>query len=283
MAQIRGLHKDKMRIDIERVIAGKNPRLLKVIPKFFINWLKRLIRQDFINEILSENGHLRGAEFAHATLKKLNIKYIVHGIEKLNKEGNYIIASNHPLGGLDGVVLIDLFGKFFDNIKFVVNDLLYNIEPLKPVFIPVNKFGKQSTEIAKMITESYNYSNQVLYFPAGLCSRLTNGVIEDLEWKKSYITQALKHKRDILPVFFEGRNSGLFYKIANIRKRLGIKFNYEFILLPREMFRQQNSEFNVYIGDPFTYRELSAERSAGEWNKIIRERVYTLKNQLWKQ
>ncbi len=283
MAQKSGLNKHKMRIDIERVIAGKNPGLLKVIPKFLINRLKRLIRQDFINEILSENGHLRGAEFAHATLKKLNIKYIVHGIEKINREGNYIIASNHPLGGLDGVILIDLFGKFFDNIKFVVNDLLYNIEPLKPVFIPVNKFGKQSAEIANMITQSYRYGNQVMYFPAGLCSRLTNGIIEDLEWKKSYISQALKYKRDILPVFFEGHNSSLFYKIANIRKRLGIKFNYEFLWLPREMFRQQNSEFNVYIGDPITYQELSTERSAGEWNKVIRERVYTLKNQLWKQ
>jgi len=154
-----------MRIDIERVIAGKNPGLLKVIPKFLINRLKRLIHQDFINEILSENGHLKGADFAHATLKKLNIKYIVHGIEKINKEGSYIIASNHPLGGLDGVILIDLFGKFFDNVKFVVNDLLYNIEPLKPVFIPVNKFGKQSVEVAKMIDESYNFHNQVPIFP----------------------------------------------------------------------------------------------------------------------
>ncbi len=267
-----------MRIDIESVIAGKNSRLLKIIPRFLINWLKRLIHQDFINEILDEHGHLSGTEFAGATLKKLNIRYNVHGIDKFNHDATYIIASNHPLGGLDGVVLIDLFGKIFKNIKFVVNDILYNIEPLKPVFIPVNKFGKQSPEVARMITESYSDGNQVLYFPAGLCSRLTGTKIEDLDWKRSYINQALKYRRDILPVFFEGRNSNLFYRIANLRKWLGIKFNFEIALLPREMFRQRNAEFDVYIGEPVPHERLANEGTAAFWNREIRERVYSLKN-----
>jgi putative hemolysin len=267
-----------MRIDIESVIAGKNPRLLKVIPRFVINWLKRLIHQDFINEILSEYGHLSGTEFAGATLKKLNIKYNVYGLEKFDHDATYIIASNHPLGGLDGVVLIDLFGKIFKNIKFVVNDILYNIDPLKPVFIPVNKFGKQSPEVARMISECYQERNQVLYFPAGLCSRLSGGTIKDLDWKRSYINQALKYRRDILPVFFEGRNSGLFYRIANLRKWLGIKFNFEIALLPREMFRQRNAEFDVYIGEPVPYERLANEKSSALWNREIREIVYSLKS-----
>ncbi|MHC1779502.1 MAG: 1-acyl-sn-glycerol-3-phosphate acyltransferase [Bacteroidales bacterium] len=272
-----------MRIDVESVIAGKNPRLLRIIPRFVIRWLKRLIRQDFINEILSEFGHLKGVEFANAVIKKLNITYKVHGLERIDKERSYIVASNHPMGGLDGVILIDIFGQIFESVKFVVNDLLYSIDPLKPVFIPVNKFGRQSPEVAKMINESYSGDNQILYFPAGLCSRMTKGIIADLEWKKSYITQAIKYNRDILPVFFEGRNSGFFYKIANLRKRFGIKFNFEIVLLPNEMFRQQNSTFDVYIGEPVSYEELTDGTSAGDWNKKIRESVYSLKNQLWKQ
>jgi putative hemolysin len=273
----------KMRIDVESVIAGKNPKLLRIIPGFIIRWLKRLIHQDFINEILSDYGHLKGVDFASAVIKKLNIKYNLYGEERIDKSRNYIVASNHPLGGLDGVILIDIFGKIFENVKFVVNDLLYGIDPLKPVFIPVNKFGKQSVEVAKLVTGSYIENNQILYFPAGLCSRMTKGVIEDLEWKKSYINQAIKYNRDILPVFFEGRNSGLFYKIANLRKKLGIKFNFEIVLLPHEMFRQQNSEFNVYIGEPVRHEELTDGTPPGDWNKLIRERVYSLKNQLWKQ
>lgn len=267
-----------MKIDVRKVIGDKNPGLLKVIPKFVINWLSRLVHQEEINSLLEESGHLKGAEFASASLKKFNITYDTHGIQNLDKERRYIIVSNHPMGGLDGIVMIELFGKLFPQVKFVVNDLLYHIEPLKPVFIPVNKYGRQSTGTARMIQESYESDAQILYFPAGLCSRSINGKIEDLEWKKSYITQAINYKRDILPVYFEGRNSGLFYRLANIRKKLGIKFNYETILLPREMFKKKNSKFDIYIGKPVSWQNLSNEKSVAEWNKTIRERVYSLKN-----
>lgn len=270
-----------MKIDVRKVIGDKNPGLLKVIPKFVINWLSRLVHQEEINSLLEESGHLKGAEFASASLKKFNITYDTHGIQNLDKERRYIIVSNHPMGGLDGIVMIELFGKLFPQVKFVVNDLLYHIEPLKPVFIPVNKYGRQSTGTARMIQESYESDAQILYFPAGLCSRSINGKIEDLEWKKSYITQAINYKRDILPVYFEGRNSGLFYRLANIRKKLGIKFNYETILLPREMFKKKNSKFDIYIGEPVSWKNLSNEKSVAEWNKTIRERVYSLKKQLW--
>lgn len=266
-----------MNIDVENVIKSKNPDLLKVIPKFLINWVKKLIHEKELNELLSESGHLKGALFAQASLKKFNITYNIHNLERLDKTRRYIIVSNHPLGGLDGIVMIDLFGEIFEEVKFVVNDLLYNVEPLRPVFIPVNKYGRQSTQTAQMINESYESDAQILYFPAGLCSRLTKGKIEDLEWKRSYINQAIKYKRDILPVFFEGKNSALFYRIANIRKKLGIKFNFETILLPREMFKKKNSQFNVFIGQPVTYEQLSTQGSAAQWNKTIRERVYSIK------
>lgn len=266
-----------MNIDVESVIKSKNPDLLKVIPKFLINWVKRLIHQDELNQLLSESGHLKGTEFAKASLEKFNITYNIHGLENLNREKRYIIVSNHPLGGLDGIILIELFGKIFKEVRFVVNDLLYNVEPLRPVFIPVNKYGKQSTHTAQMIQENYESNAQILYFPAGLCSRLTKGKIEDLEWKRSYINQAIKYNRDILPLYFEGRNSAFFYKIANIRKKLGIKFNYETILLPREMFKKKNSQFNVYIGEPITHDQLSGQGTVASWNSIIRERVYSIK------
>ncbi len=266
-----------MYIDVEKVIGGKRPDLLKVIPKFLINWVKKLIHQEELNELLTQSGHLGGIEFATASLKKFNVTYKVHGLDGLDRDKRYIIVSNHPLGGLDGIVMIELFGKIFKEVRFVVNDLLYHVEPLRPVFIPINKYGMQSTHTAQMIKESYESDAQVLYFPAGLCSRLTKGKIEDLEWKRSYINQAIKYNRDILPVYFEGRNSEFFYKIANIRKKLGIKFNYETILLPREMFNKKNSQFNVYIGQPIANKQLK-EGTVAQWNRTIREQVYSIKN-----
>lgn len=265
-----------LRIDIEGIIGSKNPKLLKVIPKFLINFAKRVIRQKEINEILEHHGHLKGRAFASAALGDLGIKYKVHGIEKIKKSGRYMFVSNHPLGGLDGMILIEVFGEMFENVRFVVNDLLMHIEPLRSVFVPVNKYGRQNVDNAKMILDAYDSDAQILYFPAGLCSRMINGEIKDLEWRKSFVNQAIKHGRDIIPIFFGGRNSTFFYKFANIRKSLGIKFNYETILLPGEMFRQRNATFDIFIGDPVTHQMLVSEGNPAYWSERLRGEVYNL-------
>ena len=268
-----------MRIDIGEVIAAKSPKLKRYTPSFLINLVKRIIHQDEINEILDNYGHLQGVEFASAALKHLEITYTVHGIEQADMKKRYIIASNHPMGGLDGAIITELFGTIFGNVKFVVNDLLYFIEPLKPVFLPVNKYGRQSQNSAKMIEKSYNSDDQILYFPAGLCSRLIRKKITDIEWRKSYITQAMKYNRDILPLFFDGTNSKFFYRFAKLRSALRIKFSLETALLPHEMFKKRRSHFDIYIGEPISCEDLKNGKSVAEWNKIIREQVYRLKEE----
>ena len=270
--------KTNLRVDVRSVIKSKNPDLLRYIPGFIINWVERLICQDEINNILDKYGNLKGVPFATATLRELNATYSVSGIDKIANNGRYIIVSNHPLGGFDGMILMDIFGNYFNNkIRFVVNDLLSAVEPLKPIFLPVNKFGKQSVEIAEKIHQEYASDNQIITFPAGLCSRLINGRIIDLEWKKSFVNQAIKYKRDIIPIYFDGKNSNFFYRFANIRKKLGIKFNYELILLPREMFKQRGGKFNIYIGDPIHCEELAHNGTPAEWTAKIRKTVYSLK------
>jgi putative hemolysin len=270
--------KTNLRVDVRSVIKSKNPDLLRYIPGFIINWVERLICQDEINNILDKYGNLKGVPFATATLRELNATYSVSGIDKIANNGRYIIVSNHPLGGFDGMILMDIFGNYYNNkIRFVVNDLLSAVEPLKPIFLPVNKFGKQSVEIAEKIHQEYTSDNQIITFPAGLCSRLINGRIIDLEWKKSFVNQAIKYKRDIVPIYFDGKNSNFFYRFANIRKKLGIKFNYELILLPREMFKQRGGKFNIYIGDPIHCEELAHNGTPAEWTAKIRKTVYSLK------
>ena len=271
-----------MQIDVGQVIFSKNPKLKRYIPRFVINRIEKIIHQDELNEILMKYGHLQGVDFVTSTLKHLKITYRAYGFEKLDRNRRYIIVSNHPLGGLDGMVIIEIFGRIFEKVKFVVNDLLYHVEPLKPIFLPVNKFGKQSQEAAKKIDESYRSDDQILYFPAGLCSRLIHGGITDLPWKKSYLTQALKYERDILPIYIGGANSRLFYRFAKLRAALGIKFNIEQLLLPHEMFKKSGSSFDIYAGDPIPYREL-VSRPVAEWNGIIRQKVYSLKDNRWSQ
>lgn len=282
MALSMGGNNNILKIDVGSVLGSKNPKLLKIIPGFIIRWIEKLIHQDELNYILENYGHLKGVDFASASLKHLRASYRVHGLEKIDKNRRYIIVSNHPLGGLDGIILMEVFGNAFDKkIKFVVNDLLMFVEPLQPIFVPVNKYGRQSEEIANKIHEAYTSDCQIINFPAGLCSRLINGKITDLEWKKSFLNQALKYERDIIPVFFEGKNSGFFYRFANLRKALGIKFNYELILLPHEMFRQKRGKFEIFVGDPIPFEKISKEDTPATWTERIRENVYSLKPKLW--
>ena len=153
-----------------------------------------------------------------------------------------------------------------------------NVKQLRELFIPVNKHGGQTTSYAKAIEDTYASEAQVLYFPAGLCSRKIKGNIVDLEWKKNFVGKAVKHHRDIVPVFFSGRNSNFFYNLANFRKRLGIKANIEMLYLVDEMFKQRGKKISLVIGKPVPYQTFSSEKSAQEWTTWIREKAYDLAN-----
>lgn len=131
----------------------------------------------------------------------------------------------------------------------------------------------------KTFQDAFNSDVQILYFPAGLCSRLIKGRVTDLEWKKTFVTKAIESHRDIVPMHFSGENSKRFYRLANIRKRLGINFNIETFLLPDEMFRKRGSTFDLFIGEPVPYTSLSGEHSHKEWCEIIRYNSYATCNQ----
>jgi len=264
-------------IDIDQVIASKSPTLQKSLPRFIVNYLKRIVHQNEINEILTKHGHKQGAEFVEAVLSTMGVNYSVEGIENLLDNQRYLFASNHPLGGLDGMVLIHLLAKRFGEVKFPVNDLLMHIKPLSNVFIPVNKLGTQSASYAIQLEEAYSSSAQILYFPAGLCSRKQKGRIEDLEWKKNFIVKAIKHKRDVVPVFFNGRNSNFFYNLARVRAKLRIKTNIEMLYLSDEMFRQKGKSITVKIGKPIPFSTFDNTRNVQEWAQWVKHVVYQMR------
>ncbi len=165
--------KSLLQIDVENVLRSKNPSLARVIPSFIINYLKRIIHQDDINTILKNFGHLKDIEFIGPTLDFMGIKYKAFGVENIPQTGRYFFVSNHPLGGLDGLVFMNELGKYYKKIKFPVNDILMNLENLSGIFLPINKHGGQAKDAIKQLEETYASDSQILYFPAGLCSRKT--------------------------------------------------------------------------------------------------------------
>ena len=274
---------DCLQLDIRSILKDRiPPEKRRWIPSFLISFVERLIRQNELNEILRATHPVRGSEFSCRVLNYLNITLEVKGLHNLKDGERYMFAGNHPLGGLDGIALIKVLGERYgdDNIRFLVNDMLMHVLPLKEIFLPVNKFGKQGKDYARLINEKIDSDCQIFQFPAGLCSRLQdNGEIKDLEWQKSFVTKAFESQRDIVPVYFEGKNSKKFYKTARWRKKLGINFNLEQILLPSELCKARNSRYRIIFGQKVSWQKLKDEnKSPKEIAEQIRELSYSLAN-----
>ena len=279
---------EAIQIDIRKVVENKNKKLAKRLPSFIYSLIKNLVHLKQINEILRECNGMQGAEFAAGALNYLkvkgHIKYAEGAEEVLNhrdvkyekgKNCRYLFVSNHPLGGLDGLILINEITHRFGPSKFIVNDFLFNIKPLQDIFIPVNKTGKTSRVNLENIKAAYASEYNLCNFPAGLCSRLIHGKLMDMEWHKNFVGEAVESGRDIVPVFFSGKNSMAFYRLAKIRKFLGIKFNIEMLFLPHELFKQTGAEFDMIIGKPISHKEIKDSGvNAQQWCNIIRGKVY---------
>ncbi|MCH8545238.1 MAG: 1-acyl-sn-glycerol-3-phosphate acyltransferase [Cryomorphaceae bacterium] len=264
-------------IDIEGVIADKNPKLRKILPGFVIRWVKRLLHERDINDTMAALGHLHGMDFCNALMDYMKLNVVLKGLDNVPKDGGVIIASNHPLGGLDGIALMHAVGQKRTDIQFLVNDILMNIENLRPLFVPVNKHGPNGRQIARMIEETYAKDIAVLVFPAGMVSRKQNGVIADLEWKKSFISKSIKYKKDIVPVYIDGTNSPFFYNLARFRKAIGIGVNLEMFFLPKEMFRQRNKKITISFGKPVPWQTFAeSDKNHQQWADEMRSKVYDM-------
>jgi 1-acyl-sn-glycerol-3-phosphate acyltransferase len=267
-----------LQLDVEKILYSKNPGLRKALPAFIIRYLKRIVHQDELNDFLKIAGNSRDAGFIKAGLDYFNIRYSVRGVENIPASGRYIFVSNHPLGGLDGLVFIYELSKYYKDLKFPVNDILMNITNLSGIFLPVNKHGVQDREAVRQIDEAYASDSQVLYFPAGLCSRKKKGIIRDLQWHKSFITKAVQYKRDIVPAYFSGRNSDFFYNLSNIRSFLGLKANIEMLYLADEMFKQKGRKIDLVFGKTIPWQTFSHSKTPVEWADWVKGKSYELKS-----
>lgn len=266
-----------MQINIREVVREKAPRLYPKIPGFLFRYIERTIHQQEMNDILTRYRDLQGADFMHALIGYFDLALDVRGLSSIPAGGRYVFASNHPLGGLDGICLSSVIGKRFGgNIRYLVNDLLLYLPNLQSIFIPINKHGAQSRENARRIEEAYASENQIITFPAGLCSRRSGKLVRDLDWKKSFVQKAVQYRRDVVPVFFGGENSAFFYRFASLRKRSGMKLNIEMIYLPDEMFRCKHSRFPIVFGNPVPWQTFDKSHTPAEWAAWVRDLVYNL-------
>lgn len=260
MAENKLINIDLSDIIRARLGAGRG----RFLPDFLLRPLEALICQDQLNDILRYAYPAMGSDFSHKCLEYLDIQVIIEGLDNLPDNEKFVFASNHPLGGLDGITLVGILGKRYgdENVKVLVNDMLMHVTPLAPLFLPINKYGAQGRKSAALINQAFEEGKQIVMFPAGLVSRLgKDGVIRDLEWQKSFVVKALDYHRRIVPVKFQALNSMKFYNWAKWRKKLGIKINIEQALLPSEIFKSRGATFKVIFGKPIDPTELKLKGS----------------------
>ena len=276
---IRHMEQEKF-IDISRLIKSKNPKLLKWLPRFVLSYLKRILHQKEINTFLQKNKNKKNLEFSDEVIKYFNIKVSVSGIDQIPKSGPVILVMNHPLGGMDGIAFISGIMRHRPDLKFIVNDLLMNIENLKDLFIGVNKHGKNNVSVRSQLKNAFGENHAICIFPAGLVSRKINGTIQDLEWKKTFVTYAREFNRIVIPIYIDGSLSPFFYNLHRFRKFLRIKANIEMLYLSNELFKQRDQTIGFHIGQPIEgnkfHMELNEYKAAQEYKK----RVYAIKDKI---
>ena len=262
-------------IDIEKILREKATKVYRWLPRFAINWLKRKLHEEEINHAMNALKDERGLNFNTKGLAMLGAKVEAVNAHNVPLTEHVTIAANHPLGGLDGMALIKAVGDIRPDVHFFVNDILKNITNYGDVFVAVNKLGAASAGSLRTMEQIFREGGAVLIFPAGLVSRKQNGLVRDLSWKKSFVTQAIDHKRLVVPTYIEGENSKFFYNFAMWRKRLGIKANIEMLFLPDEMFRANKKTIRIHFGKPFSYTVFDESRSHKAWADLMYKFIYS--------
>ncbi len=271
--------KENKVIDVEKLIHSKNPKLKKWLPGFIIRYLKKILHEDEVNHFLENHKNDSGHEFCEAAVNHLDMKVVVNGIERIPKVGPVVITMNHPLGGMDAVAFIHALKNHRKDLKFIVNDVLMHLTNLQPFFVGVNKYGRNEKSARIQIMELFESDHAICIFPAGLVSRKSKGIVQDLEWKKTFMTYALKYQIPILPVYIEGELSNFFYRLSNFRKFFGIKANVEMLYLANELFKQRNKTITFEVGALIDTSQLDATKGDHLLAQEIKSEVYQIKNE----
>ena len=255
-------------IDAERILKEVYPDFkLGKDNKFALQALKKLIHEDDFNHVIRKNQHLRGFAFLDKLLSYFKFNYQVSNdsFNNIPSEGRLIIVANHPIGTLDGLALVKLIRTVRPDVRIVANRVLWHMEPLQSVFLPVDVLTdkKNLKDTYKSMLDALENEEAIIIFPAGEVSRITPTGIRDGKWQAGFIKLAKKAHCNILPIHIKAKNSALFYSMSTLYKPLGT------MLLVKEMFNKKNQEIKFKVGAPIPF---SAIAESMETNKELCQR-----------
>ncbi len=247
----------------------------------FIGWvLMKVLKISTLNRIYKRNKHLSDLDFLNGILDDFQIKFEIPeaDLKRLPKDGAYITISNHPLGGIDGILLLKLMIEQRKDFKIIANFLLHRILPLKPYIMPVNPFEDRKDAASSIA----GFKNSILHlreghplgiFPAGEVSTYRDGkLVVDKPWEEAAMKLAKKAEVPIVPIYFHAKNSKLFYKLSKISD------TFRTAKLPSELLTQKRRTIKVRIGKPISVKDQKEYKSLKEFSEFIRKKTYMLSN-----
>lgn len=263
-------------IDLAKSIKESDSDFLKKFPGFIVRWLEKIIKQDELNYVIEKYKDLEGADFHRAIIKEFNITLEVEGLENLPENGKCFFVSNHPFGIVDGLILTKTVIEKYGTFKAIGNESFQFVPNLRPYIALVNPYGMSSKTYVTELEKIYQSDVPITHFPAGIVSRRYDGKVQDQAWQKSFITRSVSCQRDIVPFYFHGQNSRLFYGINQFRRAFGIKTNIELALLPRELFLKRNKKIKYTIGKPISWQKFVSSHTHVQWAQKVRDHVYKM-------
>ncbi|MFC5682269.1 GNAT family N-acyltransferase [Flavobacterium sp. MAHUQ-51] len=252
----------------------------------FSGWLlMKVLKISTLNKVYNRNKHLKEIDFLNGIVDDLQIKFEIpeEDYKRLPKDGAYITISNHPLGGIDGILLLKLMLEKEPNFKIIANFLLHRIEPLKQYIMPVNPFenhkDKKSSVLGIKETLRHLSDGKPLgMFPAGEVSSYKDGqLIVDKPWEEGAIKVIRKAQVPVVPIYFHAKNSNLFYLLSKISGTLRTA------KLPSELFSQKNRVIKVRIGKPISVAEQNEYENIDAYSEFLRKKTYMLANPFEKE
>ncbi|SEA13723.1 GNAT family N-acyltransferase [Bizionia paragorgiae] len=247
----------------------------------FVGWmLMKVLKISTLNKIYDRNKHLSNVEFLDAILNEFQIKFEIpeEDLKRLPKDGAYITVSNHPLGGIDGILLLKLMLEERSDFKIIANFLLHRIKPMAPYIMPVNPFEnrkdvKSSVAGFKSAIQHIRDGHPLGIFPAGEVSTYRDGqLVVDKPWEESAMKLAQKAKVPIVPIYFHAKNSSLFYRLSKISD------TFRTAKLPSELLTQKRRVIKVRVGKPISVADQNEYKSTADFTDFIRRKTYMLSN-----
>ncbi len=250
----------------------------EVAPKFnkkqIVKLAKKVVREDDVNDFLKRNSHLSGLEFVDVVLDYFDFDFRVSNRDLLNipTSGRVVIIANHPLGGLDGLVLLKLVSEIRKDVKIIANDFLSKIDALSSMFLNIDVFKEKNLkQNVQKVYKALNNEEAVIVFPGGEVSRAGLTGIKDGKWKSGFLNFAVRTDSPIVPVYVEAKNSKTFYAFSVLNKSLST------LLLPNEMFKNKSKTINLKIGEAVLSKDLPLKKhSKKEIARLFRKHIYNL-------